>query len=322
MKKFYFFLLSLFTAQLLFAAPLIKAITNGNWNQTSTWDLSRLPQVGDTILIPEGKTVMVTDDQIINGFAYLKLYGKLGFQNNNSTLQLGTSSVIFVYSGGQIVGGGSASQKIRLGGFSIFQGNDAPVNGPQMATAATNGFQAYMESPLPVKFIGFTLSSRNSEIMVQWSTSEEINASHYELERSTDGKNWQMAATIRAKGNSNQVNNYSYTDKNPVATAVYYRIRQVDLDGRFTYTSIRSIKTDKTADINIASIDHKVLLQFSKEMKGSFTVRFVNANGQVAGQQVLMDPLGQIVLNASLKGNYIIQVTNGQNLNIARQVIL
>jgi hypothetical protein len=325
MKKFYFLILSVVLFNVSFSAPVITASSNGYWNSTATWNLNRLPQVGDTIIIPGGKTITINNDQDFNGFVYLKVIGTLKFQNNSSTLSVDAPSVIIIYSGGQIAGGGSPSQKIRYNNSIIFDGNDAPITGPQMASATSGGFSAFASSPLPVKFIGFAVTSQNNNVLIQWSTSEEINANMYEVERSEDGSSWSTIAYVSAIGNSSAVNNYSYTDKNITAKVVYYRIKEVDIDGKTSTTAIKSIKSNVTytnADIKIASVQNKVLLQFPNEIKGSLTVRFVSMTGQLVDQQTINNPLGQVVLSSKVTGNYVISVTNGQDLNTAKQVIL
>jgi hypothetical protein len=270
--------------------------------------------------------VTVNNDENLNGTVYIKIFGKLTFQNNNSTLSLGDNSVIWVFDNAQILGGGSASQKLRLDGTSIFQGNDSPVNGPQTASAASNGFSAMVSAPLPVKFVGFTLTRKNNDVHIQWSTSEEINADIYQVERSADGSEWNTIAYVAAIGNSSAVNNYSFTDKSISAQVVYYRIKEVDLNGKTTYTPIKSTKAEiasaSATGIRIAAIQNKVLLQFAHEIKGNLTVRFVSKNGQVVDQQTINNPVGQVVLNSKLTGNYIISISNGQEINTAKQVIL
>jgi hypothetical protein len=251
--------------------------------------------------------------------------GKLTFKENNSTLNLGSTAVVIVYTNGQINGGGSASQKIRLNGQQIFKGNDAPINGPQMASATSDGFTAFANSPLPVKFVGFTLTLKNNDVLVQWSTSEEINADIYHVERSVDGVNWSVIAYVAALGNTSNLSNYSFTDKNVAAKIAYYRIKEVDVDGKTVFTPVKSIKSDvafSANEIKIATVNKKLLLQFAQEVKGQLIVRFVTQNGQIVDQQTINNPVGQVVLNSKVSGNYIISLSNGQNINTAKQVIL
>jgi hypothetical protein len=258
------------------AAPVIKAVNSGNWGNTNTWDLNRLPQVGDTIIIPVLKMVTVNDDRTINGFAYTKIYGRLNFANNNSTLKFGSTAKLLVFPAGTITGGGTPSQKLRIGNNTVFDGNDPAVVGPKILDV--NGIS---DIPLPVKFVGFTLTLKNKDILVQWSTSEEQNANLYEVERSLDGTNWTTIAYVTAAGNTTTITNYSFSDKNVTFKSAYYRIKQVDMDSRFSYTPVRSIKigSETKADVKIAAMPQgKVLLQFPQEVKGTVTVRFISSN--------------------------------------------
>ncbi|MBO9683403.1 MAG: G8 domain-containing protein, partial [Flavisolibacter sp.] len=133
MKKFYLSVILVVLYNISFSAPVINATSNGKWNETSTWSLNRLPKLGDTIVIPAGTVVMINDDQDFNGFVFIKVYGKIVFQGNNSTLTVDAPSVIIVYLTGQILGN-SASQKIRYNNSIIFKGKDDPIVGYQMAT--------------------------------------------------------------------------------------------------------------------------------------------------------------------------------------------
>src|SRR5205085_1755507 len=176
-------------------------------------------------------------------FVYIKILGKLLFENNNATLNVDAPSVIAVFPNALISGNGSASQKIRYNNSIIFRGADL-ISGPQLASAISNGFTSFVLSTLPVKFIDFAVVNKNNDVLIQWSTSQEINASIYEVERSLDGKNWNTIAYVAAVGTSANVNNYSFTDKTLSAAIAYYRIKENDLDGQTAFTAIKLIKTD------------------------------------------------------------------------------
>ncbi len=323
MKQFYLLILGLFISTLSFSAPVIEAVGNGNWQASPTWNLNRKPANGDTIVIPAGRTVIISRQQTLNN-VYLEVHGTVKLTNFLSYLSLNAASKIQVAAGGKLETTIDFFQYVILGGQTIFYANT--LNGPQLATGSSNGFASY--NPLPVKFAGFTLSRKNAtDVLVQWSTTEEINAHSYEIERSLDGSKWGTIAYVSAIGNSNTLNNYSFTDKNISSRVVYYRVKQVDVDSRFTYTDIKTIKTEQSAapaNINIASVQGKVLLQFPQQIKSKLIVRIVSLNGQVLEQQNTNEAVGQVVLQprAHLKGNYIVTITNGQDVNVARQVIL
>lgn len=323
MKNFYLITLAAFFFHTT-SATIIKSTGNGIWNMTSTWDLNRIPQIGDTIILISNKTVFLTDDQNLDGFVLLKVFGNLSILNNNSTLNLGSTSSVYVYPFGTISGGGSNSQKIKIGNQQVFKGNDAPITGPQMANSTTSDFDPFVYTPLPVKFVGFSLTKMENKILVQWSTAEELNSYRYELERCYDGNNWITIAYIAAAGISQNLTHYTYNDKNIDAKVIYYRIKQVDVDGTFYYTSIKSIKNEisPALSVSIATMQNQVVLQFSKEVKGVVLVRLVSLNGQVSEAHVINNPNEQIVLETKVKGNYFVSVSNGQGLNMVKQILL
>lgn len=323
MKKLILIVAATLLYSVTFSNPVNKAASNGKWQSTSTWNQGRKPSTGDTVVIPLGKTVIVENNESL-GLVYIKVYGVLKFSSGK--LDLADNSVVRVYSLGRIEGSGSNSEQLRIGADKVFRGSDPAVVGPMMADGSSSAFLPFAEV-LPVKFLGFSAVLKNKDVLVQWSTTEEVNASVFELERSFDAANWTTIAYIAAAGNTSATTNYSYTDKNINSGTVYYRVKQVDMDGKFTFTPIRSVKpgTIQKTEVNIASMGQsKVLLQFPKEISGTVVVRFTSPNGQLLAQQTLNRPFGQVVLNttASLKGNYIISLSNGQDLNVASKVIL
>lgn len=324
MNKFYLAVIAVLFFNLSFANPVITAKQTGSWSDKNTWDKARTPADADTIIIPAGKTVSfdswLTTETLKNVF--IKVYGSLKLGGFFSSLSLDNNSSIIIYSGGTLSSSG-AWQNLMLAGQQIFASSYPSIAGPQIANTGSNGFTGF--NPLPVKFVGFTVTMKAKDALIQWATSEEMNANIYEVERSFDGNTWNTIAYVAATGNSSSVSNYSYTDKNLSAKLVYYRIKEVDIDGKTSVTSIKSVRQDissSAADIKIASIQNKVLLQFPQQVTGSVLVRFVSVNGQVADQQSINNPVGQVVLNSKLTGIYIISISNGQQINTAKQVML
>ena len=320
MKNLYTLLLLAFFSATSFATPVIKAKSNSNWNNTSNWDLNRMPKSGDTINIPKGVVVVINDDEVIKGSVYIKVEGALNFEENNSTLRIDAGTI--EVAGGFINGGGSASQKIYIGNNIVFKGNEPSISGFQLASATSPYFAWVNAKPLPVTFLSFNVSQRSGNVLVQWSTATEMNAAHFEIERSYDSNVWTVLDKVKAAGTSNITNNYSYTDRTAAAGAVYYRIREVDADGGFAFTSIQSIRGTKQEAIKIASTPNNIMLQFAGMSNTPVTIRIVSLAGQVIHEKLISQPAGQVMLPTSLQGNYIVSVSNGHDINIARQVAL
>ncbi|MGN6401231.1 MAG: G8 domain-containing protein [Flavisolibacter sp.] len=327
MKHIYFIAVFVLFSLFSFSAPVNSVVTNnGKWWQTSTWSKGRLPMNGDTVIVPKNYTLIIDNNLTLTSWdIYLEIDGTLNLKVGK--LDLGVNSIVVIGDGGKIVStNGNNSDKILIAGIPKYLGSDGTITGPATASktsgTAPYGFTSFSPTPLPVKYLGFSVAQQNNDVLIQWSTSEEVNASQYEVERSFDASNWSRIATIAAKGNSTNVNNYTCTDRNVASKVIYYRIKQTDFNGKAAYTVIRSIKAETTADIKVASVQSKLVLQFPQQIKNSVTVRLVSLSGQVVSEQKIAQPIGQVVLNTNVKGNYVVSVTNGNDVNLARQVAL
>ena len=112
-------------------------------------------------------------------------------------------------------------------------------------------------SPLPVKLTGFKGENKGSINKLSWTTATEINNSGFELQRSSDGVNFPKIAFVDSKGrngNSNTDLNYSFEDMNPFPGNNYYRLKQIDINGRFEYSKVVLLKQAKPNEITVKSI--------------------------------------------------------------------
>ncbi|MBX9851577.1 MAG: hypothetical protein K2X86_07435, partial [Cytophagaceae bacterium] len=90
--------------------------------------------------------------------------------------------------------------------------------------------------PLPVVIINFTGTRQNDHIILEWSTAQEINNSHFEIQSSANGESFQTIGQVAGAGTSTEVHLYSFTQQ--VSGLAYYRLAQVDLNGTVTYSEI------------------------------------------------------------------------------------
>lgn len=107
-------------------------------------------------------------------------------------------------------------------------------------------------SPLPVVWLSFTAQRVNNDVLLEWQTAQEINNDHFEVERSEDGRHFYKVGEVMGSGNSPVPMAYSFQDKKVAYhQRHYYRLRQVDFDGRYDYSSIVSIQaTAESGDGN------------------------------------------------------------------------
>ncbi len=100
-------------------------------------------------------------------------------------------------------------------------------------------------APLPVELISFTGKLLPAgEVLLEWATASEFNASHFEIERSADGLNFRKIGEVPATGGAVRTD-YSFIDPEPTKGINYYRLRQVDFDGQFSHSKVVVIEVDK-----------------------------------------------------------------------------
>ncbi|HRN54943.1 MAG TPA: DUF4082 domain-containing protein, partial [Agriterribacter sp.] len=93
-------------------------------------------------------------------------------------------------------------------------------------------------SALPVTLTGLSASSSENNVKLTWQTASENNNLGFEIERSTDGTQWSTIGFVSAEGNSSSLLSYTYNDNNVAPGRYYYRLRQVDIDGHFGYSTL------------------------------------------------------------------------------------
>lgn len=94
---------------------------------------------------------------------------------------------------------------------------------------------------LPVKFISFTAVPQSNAVVLNWQTAEEQHCAYYSIQRSREGVGYDSIGTVMSSGNGYAINNYAFIDPHPFHDVNYYRIRQVDEDGRYTYSIVRKV---------------------------------------------------------------------------------
>jgi hypothetical protein len=115
------------------------------------------------------------------------------------------------------------------------------------ANASVDNF-SQSTSALPVILLNFTGQNVQDEYnALQWSTSSEVNSGYFEVQRSPDGTSYSPLGTVKASGASTTVQQYNFEDPKPFQGMNNYRLKMVDLDGKFSYSPVVSVLFGKLA---------------------------------------------------------------------------
>lgn len=135
-------------------------------------------------------------------------------------------------------------------------------------------------SPLPLELIAFEARESGNKVTLNWITAQEVNCFNFEIQRSADARTFTTIGTYKAKGGL--MNNYQYLDEVQLTGTSYYRLKQNDLDGNFTYTPIRLVlregKIKATAYPN-PSDNHQFHVLIGEAPLGFYTVLVTDLKG-------------------------------------------
>ena len=147
---------------------------------------------------------------------------------------------------------------------------------------------------LPVQLFTFTAQKANQTGLLNWKTTQELNSSRFDVERSADGNTFKTIGSLAAAGNTNTTTSYSFTDAHPIKGANFYRLKQIDIDGSFTYSKVVPVNFSNAAKLILSpnpASDHLIVqlphadysslnifdaagkLMMQKNIAGSSTIR-------------------------------------------------
>lgn len=181
-------------------------------------------------------------------------------------------------------------------------------------------------NPLPVQLLKFSASASKADAVLHWSTASETNNKGFMIERSLDGKTFTEVEFVKGAGSSNNVNTYSYADRNIFATAsaVYYRLKQVDYNEAYTYTDVVLVRVSDVAKPQVVAYPNPVRDVLSVEVDalsaGSAIVTLTDITGKLVKSvnMILVEGFNKLdisELNTLKTGIYLININaDGRSL--------
>lgn len=123
------------------------------------------------------------------------------------------------------------------------------ISTDQIPTGSTRYITIGFESeslPLPIELTNFSAAvNGDNQVQLTWQTASEINNEFFTIERSKDGESWSSVMQVAGAGNSTYTLNYQEIDEKPYRGVSYYRLKQTDFDGQFTYSDIQVVNVNK-----------------------------------------------------------------------------
>lgn len=232
----------------------------------------------------EYDTLRLTSGSNINNLVDLKIV-----KNNDpcSSAMTNTASIVPLDFTAEAFGPNAYVLQGTIGSFSTFYFGSAAMG------------------TLPVQLLTFKGVLQDNATQLLWETSQEVNTSYFSVERSIDGNNFTAIGNVSATGNSTTPVSYHYTDNevmNLPATIVYYRLKMVDKDGSFTYSSVVSVTLPYVAGkITVAPnpVIGEAKVTIASAVNGKVLWRLVDNSGRVLlqGAENVRPGNNQVLIN-------------------------
>jgi hypothetical protein len=171
---------------------------------------------------------------------------------------------------------------------------------------------------LPVTWVAFEATAFNADAHLIWRTAHAQHCANYEVERSLDGLRFTKIGNQICR-NSNIEQNYTYVDANPGKGTFYYRLRQVDTDGKFDYSAVRKVSfgTTKKFTIYPNPARDRILIE---EIPRNSDIRLLDASGRLVMQTRNAQPFGQLQVGHLPAGIYQLSITTMAGERIIEKV--
>lgn len=261
----------------------------------------------ETLQIEFGGTTVCTDADQLNVTGTATLGGNLHVSLLNGYL-------------------GTANDRITILSATTLVGTFAAV------TLPTNWFLNYNKptigqvtlsynSVLPIELLRFTAIRVQKEVHIHWETASEKQNHHFEVERSIEGTSFTTIGTVKGGGNSSIPQKYVFFDPTPVAGINYYRLRQVDTDGKSTLSTIVSVEMpNSTKPFTIQPNPMNDYLRVAATFEGDYTVEVFNMVGQLIQSYPIAQSVSQFATHDLPKGVYLISIQSKERVQLFKVV--
>ncbi len=223
-----------------------------------------------------------------------------------------TYTAVYNYNGNPLINHESDLRLFKRADNSITSWTDcgATLNTTSKTLTTTGQSTEYIlgvvSGTLPVTLINFSGYKENATVKLNWQSENEINFSGYEIEKSTDGLSFHSIGSSTAL-HSAGINNYSFIDNTPVAGNNFYRLKQINADGKFTDSKIIKIDFSKKLSITILPnpAHNYININTSSVIQ---EVRLINLSGKLIDRWTNISGTSALDISKVASGVYILKI--------------
>ncbi|MFN8296271.1 MAG: autotransporter-associated beta strand repeat-containing protein [Chitinophagales bacterium] len=209
-----------------------------------------------------------------------------------------------------------------------------PTGTPGIPTVSRSGLSGFSNfgfgggppNPLPIELTSFSGNCSDGFVQINWSTASELNSKQFIIQRSEDGVRYVTVGTVAAAGFSNQPRTYSITDTSVSANSNYYRLIEVDNNGKQTIYSFIQVRCSEVNGIHVFYVEPKVVVEVNSNKDKQIGFNVYEISGKLLHQENKQITRGYNRFDLSIKnkladGIYIIQMTDGDKATSMKVMI-
>lgn len=201
-------------------------------------------------------------------------------------------------------GAGSAGSNVGGGGAGGWATTSTVVRN---GGAGARGQIRITYTALPIKIRSFNANKTENSSFLKLVTASETNNDYFTIERSGDGRSFEAIGEIKGAGNSAEEKHYEFTDENPLPGINYYRIKQTDFDGQYSYSEIKSVQHTGHSKIVISPLHTDGRLHIHTDMQG-YDVAVFSSAGQEVTRFTELSGYQSVSIESLQSGLYIVKV--------------
>lgn len=183
-----------------------------------------------------------------------------------------------------------------------------------------------VDVPLPIVLLSFKGQYDNTanKVYLTWTTAQETNSAAFVVERSTDARTYTAIGKVASIGNTSLTTSYGFTDAQPASGVNYYRLRQVDIDGKSTLSGVVKIVTDNSGGFVAGPNPARTTVTIYRQgNNASARVELMNVNGQLMKQVNIAATTFSTSINVSglSKGIYLMKFTTSTGVSTQKIMV-
>ena len=240
-----------------------------------------------SIIFPEQINKTLTSNIIVGNFSSpsgLYIYDSNGTQLNFFNTITGLRGCFQLGNGNYMVTNGT--------GVYVLDQNTGALLATPISGISGRSLREYDLSIVPVELTSFIANVSGSSVVLNWTTATEVNNQGFEILRSAQNDNdWQKIGYVPGFGTTTEPKSYSYTDQSVTSGTYYYRLKQIDFDGSFTYSDVAEVEVSLPIEFSLEQnypnpFNPSTSIQFSLPINARVVISIFNLVGEKVAEVV------------------------------------